>query len=70
LKNLFYDCPIKKCVFVAAKLEVKEICLNDKIIDSWAAVNLKKKLLEKEYTLTQVIDACQVNEEINKKSKS
>ncbi|KAH8406423.1 hypothetical protein KR215_005237, partial [Drosophila sulfurigaster] len=45
---------IQKCDFGTTKTEVEEISLKDKIIDSWAGVNLKKKLLEKEYTLSQV----------------
>lgn len=60
---------IQKCDFGATKSEIEEICLKDKIIDSWAGGNLKKKLLEKEYTLTQMIDVCQLDEEINKQSE-
>ncbi|KAH8275069.1 hypothetical protein KR018_005724, partial [Drosophila ironensis] len=45
---------IRKCDFGTTKAEVEEISLKDKIIDSWAGVNLKKKFLEKEYTLSQV----------------
>lgn len=60
---------IQKCNFGATKAEVEEICLKDKIIDSWAGVDLKKKLLEKEYNLSQMIDACQVDEEISKQSE-
>jgi len=60
---------VLKCDFGATKEEVEEISLKDKIIDSLAGVNLKKKLLEIEYTLVQVIDASQVDKEINKQSE-
>lgn len=53
----------------SSKEEVEEIFLKDKIIQL-AGVKLKKKVLEKEYTLAEVIDACQVDEEINKPSES
>ncbi|KAH8244616.1 hypothetical protein KR038_009981, partial [Drosophila bunnanda] len=39
---------IQRCDHGATKAEVEEISLKDKIIDSWAGVNLKRKLLEKQ----------------------
>ncbi|KAH8325483.1 hypothetical protein KR067_006643, partial [Drosophila pandora] len=45
---------ICKCSFGQSKVETEEICLKDKIIDSWAPVDLKKKLLEREYSLDEV----------------
>lgn len=35
----------------------------------WAPLDLKKRLLGKEYSLEEVIEACQVEEQINKESK-
>ncbi|XP_032309453.1 uncharacterized protein LOC116655693 [Drosophila ananassae] len=61
---------ICKCSFGQSKVETEEICLKDKIIDSWAPVDLKKKLLEREYSLDEVIEACQVEEQINKQSEA
>lgn len=61
---------IQKCAFGSTKTEIDEICLKDKIIDSWATVDLKRKLLEKEQWLDEIIEACQVDEEIKKQSVS
>nr|XP_043068709.1 uncharacterized protein K02A2.6-like [Drosophila bipectinata] len=52
------------------EMEIEEICLKDKIIDSWAPLELKKKLLGKEYSLDEVIEACQVEEQISKQSEA
>lgn len=61
---------VAKCSFGSTKTEIEEICIKDKLIDSWAPVELKKRLLEKEQSLDDVIEACQVYEEINKQSQS
>ncbi|XP_054732030.1 uncharacterized protein K02A2.6-like [Anastrepha obliqua] len=61
---------INKCSFGTTKHEIEEICLKDKIIDAWASKELKKKLLEKERTLDEVIAACQVDEQINQQSET
>ncbi|KAH8361280.1 hypothetical protein KR084_011696, partial [Drosophila pseudotakahashii] len=45
---------IAKCSFGETKNQIEEICLTDKIIDVWAPVDLKKKLLENEQTLEEV----------------
>lgn len=61
---------MNKCSFGSTKVEIEEICLKDKIIDVWASTELKKKLLEKELSLDEVIGACQVDEQISKQSES
>nr|DAA65004.1 TPA_exp: gag-pol protein [Drosophila sechellia] len=60
---------IQKCDFGSTKAEIEEICLKDKIIDSCANISLKRKLLEKEYNLSEIINLCQMEEEINKESE-
>lgn len=42
--------------FVNNAKEALEINIKDKIIDTWASVDLKRKLLEKERTLDEVIE--------------
>lgn len=59
-----------KCTFGSTEKESKEISLKDKIIDSWAPNELKAKLLEKEQSLDDIIQACVVFEQINKQTKS
>lgn len=61
---------VAKCSFGSTKAEIEEICIKDKIIDGWAPIELKKRLLEKEQSLEDVIEACQVYEQINKQSQS
>ncbi|XP_034481957.1 uncharacterized protein LOC117787521 [Drosophila innubila] len=58
----------KNCYFGSTKSEIQEICLIDKIVDSWASTKLKRKLLEKKVSLTEVIDACLEDEDDNKHS--
>ncbi|XP_067615133.1 uncharacterized protein [Eurosta solidaginis] len=58
-----------KCSFGETKREVEDISLKDKIIDSWASVELKKRLLEKEQSLNEIIEACQIHEQIQKQSQ-
>jgi len=48
-----------KCSFGESKTEIEQICLKDKIIDSWAPIESKKKLLAKEYSLDEIIETCQ-----------
>ncbi|XP_046865628.1 uncharacterized protein LOC124459893 [Drosophila willistoni] len=54
-----------KCSFGATKIEIKEICIADKIIDAWAKTALKKKLLEAELKLEETINTCTVEEQVN-----
>lgn len=61
---------MSKCLFGTTKLEIENICLIDKIIDEWAPLDLKRKLLEKEYGLDEIIQLCQVDEQIRKQSQS
>ena len=44
--------------------------MKDKLIDSWAPLELKKKLLEKERSLNEIIELCQVHEQIRNQSKT
>ncbi|XP_011871267.1 PREDICTED: uncharacterized protein LOC105563875, partial [Vollenhovia emeryi] len=61
---------VKKCSFGETKNEIEEICLKDKIIDTWAPMELKKKLLERERSLAEVIEMYQIHEQVNKHSGS
>lgn len=58
----------KRCSFGKSEIEATEISMKDKIIDSWASIELKKKLLEKERTLNEIIELCQVHEQVNNQS--
>lgn len=58
-----------KCTFGETSQQAVEIGLKDKLIDNWAPADLKKRLLEKEYTLTKIIDLCRVQEEITSQSE-
>lgn len=40
-----------RCAFGLWKAEIEDICLKDKIIDGWAPLEVKKRLLGKEYSL-------------------
>ncbi|XP_039150808.1 uncharacterized protein K02A2.6-like isoform X3 [Drosophila simulans] len=60
---------MQRCAFGSSKAEIEDICLKDKIIDVWAPLDLKKRLLGKENSLEEVIEVCQVEEQINKESK-
>ncbi|XP_030750619.1 uncharacterized protein K02A2.6-like [Sitophilus oryzae] len=53
-----------KCIFGSTSEEALEINIKDKLIDDWAPVELKRKLLEKERPLTEIIDLCQIHEQI------
>ncbi|XP_074032658.1 uncharacterized protein [Leptinotarsa decemlineata] len=59
-----------KCSFGNTADEATEINIKDKIIDHWAPLELKKKLLEKERTLEEIIDLCQVHEQITDQSRA
>jgi len=59
---------IKRCDFGSTKADIEEICLKDKVIDAWASGDLKRKLLEKEHSLDEILEACQVDEKIRKES--
>lgn len=61
---------VAKCSFGKTKEEIEEISIKDKLIDSWAPLDLKKRLLEKEQSLAEIVDACQVYEQISKTSRS
>ncbi|KAH8280163.1 hypothetical protein KR054_008493, partial [Drosophila jambulina] len=45
---------VRKCNFGTSKTEIEEICRKDKLIDSWAPAELKKKLLSTEKSLEGV----------------
>nr|CAI5866793.1 unnamed protein product [Callosobruchus analis] len=53
-----------KCYFGTTREEALEINIKDKLIDDWAPLDLKRKLLEKERSLAEIIDICQVHEQI------
>ncbi|XP_044753909.1 uncharacterized protein K02A2.6-like [Coccinella septempunctata] len=59
-----------KCSFGNSAQESNEINIKDKIIDSWAPIDLKKKLLEKERSLDEVLNLCQIHEQIGSQSKA
>ncbi|XP_041565932.1 uncharacterized protein LOC121467740 [Drosophila elegans] len=61
---------IAKCSFGETKRQIEEICLIDKIIDVWAPLDLKKKLLENEQTLEEVVKTCCIDEQVNKQTQS
>ncbi|KAL7301787.1 hypothetical protein TKK_0005775 [Trichogramma kaykai] len=54
-----------KCSFGKTEAEAKETNLKDKIIDNWAPMDLKRKILEKERTLNEIIEICQIHEQIS-----
>lgn len=58
-----------KCSFGNSALEAIEINIKDKIIDSWAPLELKKKILESEKSLDEIIEMTQVHEQIGLQSK-
>lgn len=55
----------EKCTFGKTESEAKEINIKDALIEKWATVDLKKRLLEKEMSLEEVINSCKVFEQIN-----
>ncbi|XP_058979057.1 uncharacterized protein LOC131802673 [Musca domestica] len=61
---------VVKCSFGSTKKEIEESSIKDKLIDSWAPIDLKKRLLETEHNLSEVIESCQVYEQINKSCHS
>ncbi|KAG5887394.1 hypothetical protein JTB14_001584 [Gonioctena quinquepunctata] len=58
-----------KCSFGNNADEATEINIKDKIIDDWAPLELKRKLLEKKRSLSDIIDLCQIHEQILDQSK-
>jgi len=48
---------LKRCDFGSTKADIEEICLKDKVIDAWASEDLKRKLLEKEHSLDEILVA-------------
>ncbi|XP_058977362.1 uncharacterized protein K02A2.6-like [Musca domestica] len=59
-----------KCHFGETKHEILGINIKDKLIDNWAPNDLKKRLLEKEYTLTETIEMCHAHEQINNQTET
>nr|XP_036678053.1 uncharacterized protein LOC118879276 [Drosophila suzukii] len=61
---------VAKCSFGETKKEIEEICLKDKIIDVWAPVDLKRKLLENEFTLNDFVKMCHIEEQVNRQTET
>nr|XP_016925242.2 uncharacterized protein LOC108006293 [Drosophila suzukii]XP_016925243.2 uncharacterized protein LOC108006293 [Drosophila suzukii] len=61
---------VRKCNFGTSKTEIEEIYLKDKLVDSWAPAELKKKLLSTEQSLEGVISACLIEEQVSKQTQS
>lgn len=59
-----------KCSFGKTAEESMEINIKHKLIDNWAPLELKRKLLEKERSLLEIIDLCQIHEQITDQSKA
>ncbi|XP_043865317.1 uncharacterized protein K02A2.6-like [Drosophila mojavensis] len=59
-----------KCSFGTTKIEIQEICIADKIIDAWAKATFKKKLLESELKLEEIINMCTIEEQVNQQSEA
>lgn len=59
-----------RCVFGETKTDILEISIKYKLIDSWASADLKKRLMEKEHSLKEIIEICQVHEQINAQWKA
>lgn len=59
-----------KCSFGNSLEEATSINIKDKLIDDWAPIELKKKILEKERSLEEIMELCQVHEQIGLQSKS
>ncbi|VEN61855.1 unnamed protein product [Callosobruchus maculatus] len=60
----------KKCSFGSTVQEATEIHIKDKLIDCWAPLELKRKLLEQERSLDEIIEMCQVHEQTGGQSKA
>lgn len=58
----------KKCSFGNNESEARDINLKDKLIDMWAPVELRRKLLERELPLDQVIEQCLIYEQTQTQS--
>jgi hypothetical protein len=59
----------KRCDFGNDKKTAVEINLKDRLIDSCSSVALKEKLLEKEYSLDEIVSMIQVHEQIQSQAK-
>jgi hypothetical protein len=58
-----------KCNFGSSAEESLQINLKDKIIDCCKSLELKKRLLEKEFFLNEVIVMCHVHEQVNNQAR-
>jgi hypothetical protein len=61
---------MNKCFIGTSENKIQEITLKDKLIDEYAPVDLKKKLLEKKYSLDEIVEMCTIHEQINNQSKA
>lgn len=59
-----------KCDFGETKQEILEINLKDKLIDACKSTELKRKLMEKELTLDEIVNAIKVHEQLSSQTKS
>lgn len=59
-----------RCSFGITEQEAQENNIKDKLIDCWASAELKRKLLEKEYTLAEIINMCHVHQQISAQSQA
>lgn len=57
-----------KCSFGNNENEARDINLKDKLIDMWAPIELRRKLLERELPLDQVIEQCLIYEQTQTQS--
>nr|CAH7765262.1 unnamed protein product [Callosobruchus chinensis] len=60
----------RKCSFGSTAQKATEIHIKDKLIDSWAPLELKRKLLEKERSLDEIVEICQIHEQTGGQSKA
>lgn len=49
---------VRKCYFGSSKTEIGDICLKDKLIDSRAPAEQKKKLLSTEQSMDGIVSVC------------
>jgi hypothetical protein len=59
----------KKCDFGRNMKEATDINIKDQIIENCGTLELRKKLMEKELSLNQVINMCQVHDQLNLETK-
>nr|CAH7757848.1 unnamed protein product [Callosobruchus chinensis] len=60
----------RKCSFGTTAQEATEIHIKDKLIDTWAPLELKRKLQEKERSLDEIVEICQIHEQTGGQSKA